>query len=502
MELPLVDEVLALSSASVLYEMALYRLQRPWQRPACTPGRLAALMHCFEETLRCFDWPSLLLECRLLFRDHLEAGLSRVHFRPALELLLPLDQPPDPDALVPPARWEELTGATGCVVEEVDRERWVFRDVAEDRLPQRSVSNDGGGVTARLHVGGGDAKLAYSVALCVWAGVRLLARRIELLLEFPADHPLLKPSQGPAVPKVSALGDGLEALLRRRREVSQRAVHLCGQGDWQAALDALTHALALHPEGEEGQYAMLQQRAHCHLHLRQPERTVDDCTAALRCNPHAYLARYYRAQAYEELGRSATALEDVTQLLRLFPDSCQADAFRARLCASQGTPDSGCRCLCEEPTFIQDVASPFPAEPSSESPASPHTPLTPSSGRASVSETRRFEPGVQGGASAGGLADGREGDRGQAPGGGGRDAGGIRPSLVLEAHERHPHAGAAAGTGLLPHIVLEYCPGGTLRSLANGLRGLPPPLMRKYATEVLRGLRYMHGHGLLHRDVK
>eukprot|EP00667_Euglena_gracilis_P016681 EG_transcript_17493 len=52
------------------------------------------------------------------------------------------------------------------------------------------------------------------------------------------------------------------------------------------------------------------------------------------------------------------------------------------------------------------------------------------------------------------------------------------------------------------HIVLEYCPGGTLRSLANGLRGLPPPLMRKYATEVLRGLRYMHGHGLLHRDVK
>lgn len=41
-----------------------------------------------------------------------------------------------------------------------------------------------------------------------------------------------------------------------------------------------------------------------------------------------------------------------------------------------------------------------------------------------------------------------------------------------------------------------------LPSLADELRGLPLLLMRKFATDLLLGLRYMHGHGLLHRDVK
>lgn len=39
-------------------------------------------------------------------------------------------------------------------------------------------------------------------------------------------------------------------------------------------------------------------------------------------------------------------------------------------------------------------------------------------------------------------------------------------------------------------------------SLIDDLHGLPPALVRKYATEVLRGLRHIHRCGLLHRDVK
>eukprot|EP00667_Euglena_gracilis_P012276 EG_transcript_12602 len=52
------------------------------------------------------------------------------------------------------------------------------------------------------------------------------------------------------------------------------------------------------------------------------------------------------------------------------------------------------------------------------------------------------------------------------------------------------------------HVVLEHCSGGNLRSLIDDLHGLPPALVRKYATEVLRGLRHIHRCGLLHRDVK
>eukprot|EP00667_Euglena_gracilis_P022416 EG_transcript_24930 len=210
-EIPLVCEVFTLGSKSVLYEMALYRLRRPWQKQACSPGLLAALMQGFEAALQCFDLQSLLLESRMLFKNHLEAGLNCVRFRPALELLLPPDQsqPDDPDQLVPPAPHGDAMGPTGhCVAEEVDRERWVFRDVAVDWRPPPGMGSSeasGGGAAPAVLWLGGHAKLAYSVALFLWAAARLLARRIELLLEFPQDHPLFAHVEGPQVMTVHAL---------------------------------------------------------------------------------------------------------------------------------------------------------------------------------------------------------------------------------------------------------------------------------------------------------
>eukprot|EP00667_Euglena_gracilis_P013406 EG_transcript_13825 len=78
-------------------------------------------------------------------------------------------------------------------------------------------------------------------------------------------------------------------------------------------------------------------------------------------------------------------------------------------------------------------------------------------------------------------------------------------ALEIIPFMKHNHVVRCLGLRRLPgcyHVVQEYCSGGTLRGLINDLRGLPMPLIRKYATELLLGLRYMHCHGLLHRDIK
>eukprot|EP00667_Euglena_gracilis_P012188 EG_transcript_12500 len=381
-DVPLLCELYTLSSKSVLYEMALYRLQRPWQKPACTPGRLATLMRLFEATLRCFDYPSLLLESLMLFKNHLEAGQDYVRLQPALERLLPIDatQSTDPDLLVhPPIRLAPLCPVEGppslghCVAEEVDRERWLFRDVDDEPLPSRTgLAGDGTGpgVPDRRVVLGGDAKLAFSVALFVWTAVRLLARRIELLMQYPPDHPLFAGTT--QNPKVFAMGDSRETLLLRRREVGHCALRLMDQGDWAGALETLCRAIDIAPEEDEGLYVMFQHRAQCFLHFDQPHRAVEDCTAALRRNPHAFRALYVRAQAHAALGRLDSAIEDVTQLLRLYPGSGEARDLRAQLAA--GLPGQGSPQLKSMPTPMRQLLQIEPL--STPSPASPLTPVT------------------------------------------------------------------------------------------------------------------------------
>ncbi|XP_062200523.1 mitogen-activated protein kinase kinase kinase 17-like [Phragmites australis] len=62
----------------------------------------------------------------------------------------------------------------------------------------------------------------------------------------------------------------------------------------------------------------------------------------------------------------------------------------------------------------------------------------------------------------------------------------------------------AVAAGGEDQLFLEFAPGGSLAAMAgrDGGRGLKEGAVRAYAADVLRGLAYLHGRGVLHGDVK
>eukprot|EP00667_Euglena_gracilis_P013270 EG_transcript_13678 len=355
LEVHLISEIFTLSSKSVLYEMAAHCLQRPRARKVAVveSSGLAAVSRASAEALRRFEHYALLQECRMLFLNHFQAGLRTIRFQPALERLLPLDpaaQPPipDPEPLSKAAsRTDSIPSSEGpageCVVEEVDRERWVFRDVEDDR-PQRishqgshtSTAGSSAGAASRVRLGS-DVRVAYHVALFVGAAVRLLVRRVELLLEFPADHPLFTPHEA-CDPRVSALGDCFETMLAHKREVMQSGKRLYRQEQWAAAQEEFTRCIAMPPEDEEPKYTTHLFLADCHFRLGQYLEALAHCDTALRNNPTAYAALCLRAQLHEALGQPVAAVQDLVQVIHHYPDSVPARELYARLAAALPTP--------------------------------------------------------------------------------------------------------------------------------------------------------------------
>jgi len=49
------------------------------------------------------------------------------------------------------------------------------------------------------------------------------------------------------------------------------------------------------------------------------------------------------------------------------------------------------------------------------------------------------------------------------------------------------------------HIVLEYCAGGSIAKLLETYKRLPENVIRKYTTQILEGLEYLHSHNIIHR---
>ncbi|XP_066192154.1 inactive serine/threonine-protein kinase PLK5-like [Sylvia atricapilla] len=80
-----------------------------------------------------------------------------------------------------------------------------------------------------------------------------------------------------------------------------------------------------------------------------------------------------------------------------------------------------------------------------------------------------------------------------------------RRERELQCHLRHPHIvrlhGHFADSGHL-YLLLELCSRGSLADIVRARGRLTEPEVRFYLRQLLSGLRYLHGHGLVHRDLK
>eukprot|EP00736_Rhodelphis_marinus_P012247 Rmarinus@m.29141 len=51
-------------------------------------------------------------------------------------------------------------------------------------------------------------------------------------------------------------------------------------------------------------------------------------------------------------------------------------------------------------------------------------------------------------------------------------------------------------------IYMDYCPGGSIQQLYKQFGGLTENVVRKYTFQILCGLKYLHDHHVIHRDIK
>lgn len=82
----------------------------------------------------------------------------------------------------------------------------------------------------------------------------------------------------------------------------------------------------------------------------------------------------------------------------------------------------------------------------------------------------------------------------------------LQKEIELLREFSHPHIIRYLGTqrsSLELYIVMELVNGGSIAQLiARRSSGLPPPLALRYTRQILDGLAYLHGKGVIHRDIK
>lgn len=78
--------------------------------------------------------------------------------------------------------------------------------------------------------------------------------------------------------------------------------------------------------------------------------------------------------------------------------------------------------------------------------------------------------------------------------------------LFLQTHS-HPNIIHYISATINPestgvNIIMEYMPGGSLRQILDKFGGFEEKITALYVRQVLRGLKYLHKKGIIHRDIK
>jgi hypothetical protein len=88
-----------------------------------------------------------------------------------------------------------------------------------------------------------------------------------------------------------------------------------------------------------------------------------------------------------------------------------------------------------------------------------------------------------------------------------KDAQALVTEITLMKGLEHDHIVRYLGTQMLPEqglvcIFMEYVPGGSIASMLAQFGVFKEDLIRRYIEQVLLGLKYLHGMGIVHRDIK
>ena len=81
----------------------------------------------------------------------------------------------------------------------------------------------------------------------------------------------------------------------------------------------------------------------------------------------------------------------------------------------------------------------------------------------------------------------------------------LKAELAMLQTLSHPHVIRYYGSVVTAHtmaLFMEYASGGNLTALCRRFHGLGHALIAHYTREMLQGLAYLHGHNIVHRDIK